>query len=207
MILQKVTKITLVTSGILLVLLLSILVRSRLIESGLALKPAREPIIVNSSAALIKRSPKELVASADRIVLGTVETVYPSRWNTPDGNLPSNTTIQTLSPDTRIFTDVAIRVERNMKGPVGDVVRVRIRGGTVGQDTMIADYEPEFAVGQRILLFLRAEDDRIAGNIGPEHYVVAGALQGKYDIVGADAVSRGGDRQPLGQLLALIPRS
>lgn len=192
------------------IVLLIIMARSRIAQplSAAALQSTREPITINSSASLIKKSPKELVVAADRIVLGTVETIYPSRWNTPDGSLPPNTTIQTLSPDTRIFTDVDVRVERNLKGPAsGDVVRVRIRGGTVGQDTMLADYEPEFTVGQRVVLLLRSEDDRIAGNIGPDHYVVVGAIQGKYDIIGSDAISRSGDRQPFAQLLTLIQNS
>ena len=72
---------------------------------------------------------------------------------------------------------------------------------------MLADYEPEFTVGQRVVLLLRSEDDRIAGNIGPDHYVVVGAIQGKYDIIGSDAISRSGDRQPFAQLLTLIQNS
>jgi hypothetical protein len=49
---------------------------------------------------------EELSRHSDTIVIGTVKEIFPSRWNTIDGNQP-NKTITELNPtDELIYTDI-----------------------------------------------------------------------------------------------------
>lgn len=176
------------------------------VQSGSGAAPTGatlEPIAMRASGALEGLTDKELVSKASLIVLGTVERIHPSRWNTSDGLRPPNVTIQTISPTTIIFTDVDIKVNRYLKGSTSEsVVRVRTLGGQVGQDSMIYSEEPEFQVSRSVIVFLTSEDV-MAGQIGPTHYRVVGAIQGKFDIEGSRATSKI-KQLPIDDLIKLI---
>lgn len=63
-------------------------------------------------------------------------------------------------------------------------VRVRVAGGTVGNDTLVADYEPTFQPGEKVLLYLRKDDKPGTKDIDPDHFIVTGCLQGKFTLTG-----------------------
>lgn len=152
----------------------------------------RSPIQIISNASTERIELPDLSKRAEQIIIGTVVTIYPSRWSTADGQLPSNTTADMIQPGTVILTDVDVKVDRVLKGPSRDSVRVRTFGGEVGQDTMIASWSPQFQNGQQYVLFL-VKDDGSTANIGPDHYAILGAIQGSYAIQGKRAISGVGE--------------
>ncbi len=121
----------------------------------------------------------DLIGVAELIVLGQVEVVYPSRWNTPDGKLPEGMTIYTLSPDVLpLFTDVEFRIGQTLKGDAGGKERVRVR--TIGgeYEGMPFRYQnlPLLDLGQKYLLFLERYPERPTAPIDPDHYVITDAF-------------------------------
>lgn len=93
-----------------------------------------------------------LVGRSDMIVAGEVLDLR-SSW-TPDRS--------------NIFTTVILRVDRQLKGGGGDVVRFRIPGGTVGEDWVYVTHAPRFALGERALVFLRSGGGRLPTVVGME---------------------------------------
>jgi hypothetical protein len=149
----------------------------------------REPISIMSHASLAMMSLDDLITQADLIIIGRVNTVYPSRWNTPNGKLSKETTVETISPEMVIFTDTDFQIDKILKGKVEQPkVRVRTFGGEVEQDRMIIDAEPSLVGGQDYLLFL-FNDTGLTADIDSEHFLVLGAIQGVYQIHDGKAVS------------------
>ncbi len=149
----------------------------------------REPIIITSYASLEKMSIDDLIAKSDLVVIGWVDTVHPSRWNTSDGNLPDDVTVETISSDMIIFTDISFHISDILKGKTEQSqVRVRIFGGEVKQDRMTISGEPSLIAGQTYLLFL-SPDTGLTSEIEPGHFLVTGAIQGAYQISGDKAIS------------------
>src|SRR5690348_3800745 len=66
----------------------------------------RSPIQIISNASMERIGLPDLSKRAEQIIIGTVVTIYPSRWSTVDGQLSSNATIDMIQPGTVIFTDV-----------------------------------------------------------------------------------------------------
>jgi len=164
---------------------------------------SRAAITVRSHALLEEFSLDELIAKSDRIVTGTITNVYPSRWNTPDGILSPGITAETISPDSVIFTESEVTIDQSFKGDLAEkTIRVRTFGGIVGQDRMVAESEPELELGQTYILFLSKDTGKTA-EIGPEHYLVTGAVQGAFKMVGDMAVSEVSEL-PLTDLLTKI---
>lgn len=148
-----------------------------------------DPISMQASGALEGLTDKQLVEKASLIILGTVQTVNPSRWNTKDGLRPPDLTAQNISPDLIIYTDTDVKVERLLKGSTSEsTVRVRTLGGSVGQDSMTFTEEPKFEPAQSVIVFL-TEEDSMTSQFGPKHYRPIGAVQGKFHIKGQQAVS------------------
>jgi hypothetical protein len=56
---------------------------------------------------------------------------------------------------------------------------VRVDGGTVGNDTLVADHKPTFQPRGKVLLYLMKDATRNIRDIGPEHFKVTGFIQGK----------------------------
>jgi len=149
----------------------------------------REPIIITSYAPLEKMSIDDLIARSELVVIGRVDTVYPSRWNTSDGNLPDNVTVETISSDTIIFTDISFHISEILKGKTEQSqIRVRTFGGEVKQDRLIVSGEPSLIPGQTYLLFL-FPNTGLTSEIEPGHFLVTGAIQGAYQISGDKAIS------------------
>jgi hypothetical protein len=81
---------------------------------------------------------EELTASAEVIVLGTVEETQ-AAW-TPDRTL--------------IVTRVTVAVERPVKGGPRSRVTFEVPGGRVGEAMLVASGAPMFVKGERVVLFL-----------------------------------------------------
>jgi len=83
---------------------------------------------------------QELVAHADRIVLGRV--LFSESFRRPDGQLG---------------TWHRIAVERELRGSVPDEQEVIVEtlGGQIGDIAMRIEGEPSFTVGERVLVFMR----------------------------------------------------
>lgn len=110
------------------------------------------PLYSKPSASLPLLDTEELSNRSEMIVIGTVKEILPSKWTSADGKRPNG--IDSFSLENSIYTDVTISVDKYLKNPSSSKeVTVRIDGGTVGNDTLEADYEPTFKPGEKVLLF------------------------------------------------------
>jgi hypothetical protein len=133
-----------------------------------------------SASAIVDEllSVDELTLLSDVIVVGTV-TDMASFWQ-----------------DRNIYTDVTVSVEQTVKGePPGTEITVRQLGGTVGDITAVVTELPDFAVGERAVLFLR---QRKAAT-----FDVVGGFQGKFPVQN-DKVFLEGSYVPLSTLLGRV---
>ena len=150
----------------------------------------REPITITSNPSYPEMSLDTLIAEADLIVIGTPDTIYPSRWNTVGGKLPDGITVRTITPDRVIFTDANFRVDQVIKGSTNEgMLRIRSLGGIVGQDQMIVSGVANLETGKEYLLFLGKDIVGSTTNIEPGHYFVRGGLQGLYQVSDSKAKS------------------
>ncbi len=124
----------------------------------------KQPVTIISNALLDPRvsNVSYLAEEADVIAVGRVKEILPSKWNTVDGKKPSSL------EKAVIYTDVVIEVQRYLKNPQNATeIVVRTLGGTVGEDSMMAEDEAKF--------------EHTAG-IGKEHYRVLGWTYGKFKL-------------------------
>lgn len=132
----------------------------------------------------------DLIDRAELIIIGEVKSALPSRWNTSDGRLPGEVTVDTITPDMVIFTDVDFNVRQYLKGKDDyDTVRIRALGGKVEQDEMIVSGGASLENGKTYLLFIEEDITGSTADIDPGHYWVLGGLQGVYEIINQKAVS------------------
>ena len=166
----------------------------------------RQPLTIYQHGSIAASTPRERVALADVVVLGTVGEPYASRWNTPDGQFPREaSSVQDLpTGEYTIFTDYPVKVEKIFYGPESlDTVRVRITGGQVGDDRMLSSAEPDLRAGEKVVLLLARDDNPMTRDTGPEHYVVLWEALGKYHVEGGEAVSPD-HRLPLSEMPEFI---
>jgi hypothetical protein len=76
-----------------------------------------------------------------------------------------------------IETIVTLEVERYLKGALGQIVRFKVPGGELGRYRSIVVGAPEFAVDQRVVVFL--------GALGPSVPHIVGFNQGVFRVVRA----------------------
>jgi len=93
---------------------------------------------------------EEMTREAGVIVVGSVETTE-SRFSA-DGRM--------------ILTEVAVTVERPLKGGPRARILLVTPGGRVGDKTLIASGAPVFARGERVVLFLHGDEGRPFGIVG-----------------------------------------
>lgn len=137
------------------------------------------PLYCKVSSSLVGFNHTELSKRSSTIVIGTVKETLPSKWNTNDGQ-KSGPNVK-FSPSNVIYTDIIINVDEYIKNPLSSKeVRVRVVGGKVGNDVLIADDEPTFQPGEKVLLYLMKDDNPSTQDIGPEHFIVTGRVQGKF---------------------------
>lgn len=163
----------------------------------------REPIIITSYGLEAEMSFDELIQLADLIVVGQFVEVQPSRWNTPNGNLPDNATLEIVSENKwSIFTDFKFKINNYIKHDTkAPIISIRVFQGEVGQDKMIANGEPSYEVGKEYFLFLFTDD-------GPTSSVSPGAYYGTsspYQIINNKAISNK-DEWLLEDLIAYIQK-
>jgi hypothetical protein len=115
------------------------------------------------ASTIKKMELKELVSVSDAIAQGTVESVE-SRWENQS-----------------IYTYTSIRVDEPLKGGPRRALLIRQTGGQVGSLHANVQGMPQFKAGDQVIVFLR---DRKDGT-----FDVVGLGQGKYDIVGNNAVT------------------
>lgn len=90
---------------------------------------------------------EEMATRAEVIALGTVEKVE-SVW-TPDGRM--------------IVTTVTFEIEKGLKGGPRQRVSIRIPGGRVGDQILVASGAPTFSEGERLVLFLERPGTGVSG--------------------------------------------
>jgi len=140
-----------------------------------------KPLYCEASASLVALDDEELSNNSDTIIIGTVKEILPSKWSTTDGKKPVNT--DRFSPSCFIYTDIIISVDEYIKNSSSSKdVTVRVWGGTVGDDTFKVSEEPRLKIGEKVLLYLTKDTGPSTKDIGPEHYRVTGALQGKFTL-------------------------
>ena len=126
-----------------------------------------------SATVIVPADLSELIHDAQWIARGTVVRVD-GQWT------DDRRTIETV---------VTLETERYLKGDAGETLQFRVPGGVLGRFRNIVVGAPQFAVGQRVVVFLGAS--------GPRVPHVLGLHQGVYRL-GAS---------PEGQALVLPPPS
>lgn len=138
-----------------------------------------KPITIGISGSLEEYSYNDLNNHADTILIGKVKEILPSRWNSIDGQM--NKSALEINPGELIYTDIIISVDKYLKNSLSsDEVTVRVVGGTIGNITMSSDIEPSFESGEKVLLYLSNDTYPYTKDIGSEHFVVTGYVQGKF---------------------------
>ncbi|MDW5550716.1 hypothetical protein [Methanosarcina sp.] len=141
-----------------------------------------QPITIERDALLAAYSYEDLNNYSDTVVMGTVKEILPPKWNTIDGKLP-NKAPDEFDINDLIYTDVTISVDKYLKNSLSsNEVTVRVLGGKVGDDAMVTDEEPSFKPGEKVLLYLTKDNYEATKNISPQHFVVTGHMQGKFEL-------------------------
>ncbi len=121
-----------------------------------------------ASALMIRYDLQRLSTGSDKIVIGNVV----------------DTESKYLVPGRAIYTFVTIDVEEVLKGEIsGNELTLRVPGGTVGEETMVVEHEPDFMIGEKVLVFAARQVD------GQD--VLYNAENGKYTIEDGIVVEKG----------------
>lgn len=121
------------------------------------------PLGSSGSASVVQKLDESALKSgADAIVEGTVQTVT-SGWN---------------DAHTGLETRIELAVEKTLAGHVGVTVAIVQPGGTFEGNRHIIPGMPEFVVGERVRLYLRAHRD--SSDTAAPTYRVYGWAQGKW---------------------------
>jgi len=112
-----------------------------------------------TSAVASEAGQSKLEAQATHIVFGKVKAVE-SHWN---------------NEKTLIYSDVAVTVEKVLKGTVkNNQVLIRHLGGQIGAIGQWTEHEPSFTKGEKVKLYLKQEQSDI--------YTVVGGEEGKMSL-------------------------
>lgn len=131
------------------------------------------------NSILVEITPEDLVKQSSGIVLGKVE-------KTQAIKIPSK--IRANKED--IVTIATVKVEKylaNSKNLPTSYIDVQVLGGTVGNETMVAEDSPTFEQGERAIIFLNEIDASINA------FTVYAGVQGKFTIQTDGSV--GNDRE------------
>ncbi len=112
------------------------------------------------------------------IVSGNVKEILPSRLGIDKFG------------DKIVFTDYVITVDNIIKGNIDKEIKIRTIGGSVGEGrnkfSVFTEDEPEFNIGERVLVFLSKNSGGFF-DLPAGYYAVAGRFQGKYQIADNEA--------------------
>lgn len=172
-------------------------------------EPPREPFIISGeSGLLVHMDIDNLILGSNLIAVGKFDSIPPSRWNTPDGKLPENSTWNTIHEDRLfIYTEQIFEpIEILKANPQDHEILVRSFGGQVGEDIMeVSSLDVAYITEQEYLLFLSYYPDRVEDDT-PGYYVASGSIQGVYKITDGMAISYR-DEWTLDELVAYIQSS
>jgi len=193
----------LVTAYVTLPLILSALIISGS-EGNIKIANNDKPLQISSSCTIPLYTYEDLSENSDYVFMGTVKEILSSKWNSIDGKRP----IADFEPGpyNLIYTDVIISVDKNVKNSLSsNEVRIRLEGGTVGDDTLVAEDEPSFKVGEKVLLYLNKDTSPGTKDIGPDHFKITGFIQGKFTLNDdGKAIRYDGNNTYLNELLSTI---
>jgi hypothetical protein len=144
--------------------------------------------LMNSTTSVTSSSwPSEVLSisfldnHSESVVEGHVMEILPSRWNTPDGRKPTLSDAGSAFKADSIYTDVIIKVDKNVKGSTPATLIVRTLGGQVEDYSNIVEDEAKFELGENVLLFLTKEDP-FTDNSAGAHYRITSWKFGKFSI-------------------------
>ena len=155
------------------------------------------PSVVSSSTGgmLEKYDLKQLVSMSDNIIIGEVIDILPSRWNTPDGKMPE---IDNNSTSLLIYTDVNIKIDENLKGSLNsNIIVVRTLGGIVDSQGQSSEDQLSYNKNEKVLIFLKKDNDPRTKDVGSEHMITTGLIQGKINILQNNDVVIDGEKMSL----------
>lgn len=131
----------------------------------LAVVPVRATVLVPADL-------RELTRDAEAIVRGVV-VALDSRW---------------LDGRRGIETIVTLDTEIYLKGALGETVQFRVAGGTLGRFRNVVVGAPQFAVGQRVIVFLGARAPSVPFVLGLNQGVYRLARTASGDVVTPPAI-------------------
>lgn len=134
-----------------------------------------QPTVVSVSGLIAGLTEQELILNSDIIITGEVLELEKSKWTNPDNEIPERRNI--------LQTDVIISIEELISGEYGEkTVAVRVDKGYDKKTNtqFVSDLYPEFAPGDRFLLFLSRDDSDIATD--EDYFVLTGLIQGAFDL-------------------------
>lgn len=166
----------------------------------------KEPIIITESASHRQLTIDEKIIEAELIVIGRVQEVLPSRWDSVDGKGPEIVTSKIiLEEDLSIFTDTLIVLEQILKGSFDQsVLRVRSYSGQIDQVQWIDKSQASYQDGKAYLLFLKMNTGPTA-NIDPGAYMSINGISAIYAI-SENSVTSIDDKWVLEELVAHIQK-
>ena len=174
--------------------------------------PIVTPVVVDVSLDLAL---EDIIPLADLIAIGQVEAIHPAQWNTPGGGLPEGMSLGEANYyfAVAIYTDVDFRISQVIKGqPPGDLVKVRLLGGQIGEHAVEFSGMPSLEIGT-YLLFLSSQADAIMWQDWEEGledtYTITGWALGQYVLDGDRVIcivddGTVWDERPLEAMLAYI---
>jgi hypothetical protein len=143
-------------------------------------EPQSGETVTGSSSLMVGLTLDDLVCMADTIIIGNVVDIFPAREVNiePWGN--------------KVITDVVIEVQRCLHGESESLyTAVWVLGGRIGETVIRAEDQPEFNLGEGVILFLIGipRPDTPPEGIEPEdYYRVTGSIRGKLSYVDGNAV-------------------
>jgi len=142
------------------------------VNTGTRFTPLPGDSVQMVSGLMVQMTLDDLISQSDTIIVGKVIEILRPQWGT------SNTASRI------IYTDVIVKPERFLYGFKADKIAIRVEGGRIGTTAMIVEDQPEFTLGEDILLFLSLPKNlgiRPPDRFGlADYYSVTGSLQGKW---------------------------
>lgn len=162
-----------------------------------------EPGISSSTGGMMERyNLDRLISMSDSIIIAEVVSVLPSRWNTQTGEKPVDNGNNLSST---IYTDTNVKIIESLKGSLGDTtITIRILGGIVGQDKQYVEDQPSYSVNEKVLIFLKNDSDPRTKDIGNNHFITTGLMQGKISIPASNELIIGDGKMSLDEARTII---
>lgn len=121
------------------------------------------------------KTEQELILDSDLIIKGTIIDISDGKWTNPEFKIKGKNNI--------IRSDIIIKTDEVIFGEYDrETVALRVDQGYDRQNKVmhIAEYYPEFKIGQKSVFFLKRE----IGNLSTDedYFILSGAYQGVYNV-------------------------